>query len=108
MCGDEPALLQASRLWPRGADRALPPPSEYVASLVELFALVWRVLRADGTLWLNIGDSYAAGGNGVGSGKQLTNVGSAMPRKKAPEGLKPKDLVGIPWMMAFALRDAGW
>ena len=61
----------------------------------------------------NLGDSYAASGMGAGSGKQLTNRGTAAgghmdkPRK-APEGLKPKDLVGAPWRVAFALQEAGW
>jgi DNA modification methylase len=88
-------------------------PEEYVARLVEVFGEVRRVLRDDGTLWLNLGDSYAAGGMGAGGGKQLTNRGTSAgghmdkPRR-APLGLKPKDLVGIPWMVAFALRSDGW
>jgi DNA modification methylase len=80
-----------------------------------VFAEVRRVLRDDGTLWVNIGDSYAAGGLGGGSPdcKQRTNHGSCngthieKPRK-APMGLKPKDLVGIPWRVAFALQADGW
>jgi hypothetical protein len=83
-------------------------PDAYVAGMVAVFRQVWRVLRDDGVLFLNLGDSYAAGGNGVGSGKQLTNVGSWMPAKRPPEGLKPKDLVGIPWRVAFALQADGW
>ena len=88
-------------------------PAEYVAALVEVFEGVRDLLADDGVLWLNLGDSYAAGGMGAGSGKQLTNRGTAAgghmnkPRK-APEGLKPKDLVGIPWRVAFALQAAGW
>lgn len=88
-------------------------PAEYVAALVEVFDGVRELLADDGVLWLNLGDSYAAGGMGAGSGKQLTNRGTAAgghmdkPRK-APEGLKPKDLVGIPWRVAFALQAAGW
>ncbi len=88
-------------------------PAEYVAALVEVFEGVRELLADDGVLWLNLGDSYAAGGMGAGSGKQLTNRGTAAgghmdkPRK-APEGLKPKDLVGIPWRVAFALQAAGW
>jgi len=87
-----------------------PTPEQYVASLVAVFTEVRRVLRADGTLWLNLGDSYAGGGRGGGSPdcKQRTNVGSLVaPSPKIP-GLKPKDLIGIPWMVAFALRSAGW
>ena len=83
-------------------------PDAYVAEMVAVFREVRRVLRDDGTLWLNIGDSYASGGNGGGSGKQSTNVGAAMPPKRAPDGYKPKDLFGIPWQLAFALRADGW
>ena len=88
-------------------------PAEYVAALVEVFEGVRELLADDGVLWLNLGDSYAASGMGAGSGKQLTNRGTAAgghmdkPRK-APEGLKPKDLVGAPWRVAFALQEAGW
>ena len=85
-----------------------PTPDEYVAEMVAVFREVRRVLRDDGTLWLNVGDSYAAGGMGPGSGKQLTNAGANIPAKKAPPGYKPKDLLGIPWMLAFALRADGW
>lgn len=90
-----------------------PTPQEYVQNLVRTFQEVRRVLRDDGTVWLNLGDTYAAGGMGKGSGKQLTNRGTSAgghmdkPRK-APSGLKPKDLVGIPWRVAFALQDDGW
>ena len=84
-------------------------PDEYVAAMVAVFEQVRRVLRSDGTLWLNLGDSYAAGGPAGGPGKQHTNVGSlAVPTRSAPQGLKPKDLVGIPWRVAFALQAAGW
>lgn len=85
-----------------------PTPDEYVAEMVAVFREVRRVLRDDGTLWLNIGDSYAAGGMGPGSGKQLTNVGANIPAKKAPPGYKAKDLLGTPWLLAFALRADGW
>lgn len=83
-------------------------PDEYVDRMVEVFREVRRVLAKDGTLWLNIGDSYSSGGNGAGQCKQRTNVGSNMPPKTAPPGYKPKDLVGIPWLLAFALRADGW
>lgn len=62
-------------------------PGEYVADLVQVFAEVRRVLKPDGTLWCNLGDCYAS---------------------ESSRGLKAKDLIGIPWMVAFALRDAGW
>jgi site-specific DNA-methyltransferase (adenine-specific) len=90
-------------------------PEEYITKMVEVFGEVRRVLRADGTLWLNIGDSYnAAGRKGHGTRlgyKQSTNRASAAgtdwPRPSA-ENLKEKDLVGIPWLLAFALRADGW
>jgi len=90
-------------------------PDAYVAQLVQVFREVRRVLRDDGTLWLNLGDSYAAqGGGGAAPGKtaKVGNtlngaVGDRAPRS-APLGLKPKDLVGIPWRVAFALQADGW
>lgn len=86
-------------------------PEAYVQKLIELFREVRRVLQGDGTLWLNLGDSYAAGGNGGHGAKQRSNRGTcalAGKPKKAPPGLKPKDLVGIPWRVAFALQADGW
>lgn len=86
-------------------------PDEYVAGLVEVFREVRRVLADDGTLWLNLGDSYAMTTKGAGgSGKQDTNAGAQMSDRKwrIPSGLKPKDLVGIPWRVAFALQSDGW
>jgi DNA modification methylase len=94
-----------------------PTPEEYVAKMVAVFAEVRRVLRANGTLWLNIGDSYANTGfrsgianNGGFTGReQRENVGyRPSPPKEIPPGLKPKDLVGIPWRLAFALQADGW
>lgn len=78
---------------------------EYVARLVAVFAEVRRVLRNDGTLWLNLGDSYATHRNDhdwLGSGA-LARKGNFV-----PAGLKPKDLIGVPWRVAFALQAAGW
>jgi len=88
-------------------------PEEYVARLVEVFREVRRVLADDGTLWLNLGDSYASGGRGGGmegeaGAKQRSNFGALLGPKKAPDGLKSKDLVGIPWRVAFALQADGW
>jgi DNA modification methylase len=88
-------------------------PEEYVAKMVDVFREVRRVLRADGTLWLNLGDTYHGGGGGnygtglsVASehGQHLTNVRNRI----GLSGLKPKDLVGIPWRVAFALQADGW
>ena len=88
-----------------------PTPEAYVARMVEAFAEVHRVLRDDGTLWLNMGDAYAASGKGGGGGSideayGTVRVGSQ--HRGAPSGYKPKDLVGVPWMLAFALRSWGW
>jgi DNA modification methylase len=91
-------------------------PEEYVSAMVAVFAEVRRVLRADGTAWVNLGDSYAAtgksGGGSQGARWEMAGADHVGPRggkwRPAPEGLKPKDLVGIPWMVAFALRADGW
>lgn len=88
-------------------------PELYIQKLVEIFSQVKRVLRDDGTLWVNIGDSYAREG---GSGKDLNrhwdgrnkNPTTGHDRFAKDLGLKPKDLIGIPWMLAFALRADGW
>jgi DNA modification methylase len=87
-------------------------PDEYVAKVVEVFHEVRRVLRDDGTLWLNLGDSYHGGGGGnYGNGKSVsshkTHPTNFHNRQDVP-GLKPKDLVGIPWRVAFALQADGW
>jgi len=80
----------------------------FIKSLVRVFEQVNRVLRDDGTLWLNIGDSYTSGGRGYRA-PDKKNVARAMSsRPPTPEGLKPKDLIGVPWRLAFALQDAGW
>lgn len=92
-------------------------PEDYINNLVLLFREVRRVLRDDGTLWLNIGDSYNGSGKGAmgdgsaaGGGKQKTNKGTQIGKFKKTDvnGLKSKDLIGIPWMLAFALRADGW
>jgi len=93
-------------------------PEEYVENMVAVFREVKRVLRDDGTVWLNLGDSYASQGGAVPEqtlrgNKNIVNshqlgkdgVGTS---RVPPKNLKPKDLVGIPWMVAFALRADGW
>lgn len=99
-----------------------PTPAEYVEKLVTVFREVRRVLRADGTLWLNLGDTYAGsrcGPNGDGeTGRHVVQSDTFIRSKRAGKrwgggdvavpGLKPKDLIGIPWMVAFALRADGW
>lgn len=93
-------------------------PDEYVGKMVEVFTEVRRVLKPEGTLWLNIGDSY--NGSGQDSGKKIGSisqniagkgrlVGDAHPTKGIKiKGLKAKDLIGIPWRVAFALQSSGW
>jgi len=79
-------------------------PEAFVAGLVDVFREVKRVLRDDGTLWLNLGDSYfGSSSQGGKSEKQESNT-----RSKKSEYLKPKDLIGIPWKVAFALQADGW
>jgi DNA modification methylase len=104
-------------------------PAEFIARMVEVFAEVWRVLHPTGTLWLNLGDSYA-GSWGAQSRPGYTDESSTLegrgkhylsarqieahPRLALPvsakrtPGLKPKDLIGVPWRVALALQDAGW
>ncbi len=99
-------------------------PEEYVEKLVEIFREVRRVLRDDGTVWLDLGDTYASKTRGSDKGwekSRLTNPGTVQKAQSASlrngngdrhrgksSGLKEKDLVGIPWLVAFALRDDGW
>lgn len=93
-----------------------PTPELYVKHMVDVFREVWRVLRDDGTVWLNLGDSYGNGKIGRDDqqrfydrthGYKSKTIGKAQPRKTV-KGIKPKDLVGVPWMVAFALRADGW
>jgi DNA modification methylase len=87
-------------------------PEEYVEKMVGVFREIRRVLRNDGVLWLNLGDSYAGSGRGNNpNGKQGTNHGTLFDPDNSgyvPSGLKPKDLIGIPWRVAFALQADGW
>lgn len=89
-------------------------PELFVAKMVEVFTEVKRVLKKDGTLWLNLGDSYARNpqnetdpNKNAGFSKGKT-CAEARNKRPIPEGLKAKDLIGIPWMVAFALRSSGW
>jgi site-specific DNA-methyltransferase (cytosine-N4-specific) len=81
---------------------------KYLASLVEVFDEVRRVTKSDGTLWLNIGDSYTSGGRTWRAPDKKNPVRAMDVRPPTPQGLKPKDLVGIPWKLAFALQESGW
>ena len=119
--GVEPSAWGGDPAW-LGCLGNEPTVDLYVAHLVEVFREVRRVLRSDGTLWLNLGDSYATGGRGTyrnpGSdvepiehgGKQAytREYARQQPNRMPIPGLKPKDLVGIPWLVAFALRADGW
>ncbi len=98
-------------------------PDEYVAAMVEVFSLVWYLLADDGVLWLNLGDSYVSAGGG-GESRMIELYGADSERcrgvhsaagngqksggKGAVAGLRPKNLLGIPWRVAFALQAAGW
>lgn len=90
-------------------------PSEYIDRLCNVFRHVRRVMKPSGTLWVNIGDSYAGSGKGAWLKKDapkevyIPNPGDAITKMpKTWEGIKAKDLIGIPWMLAFALRADGW
>jgi DNA modification methylase len=90
-------------------------PDEYIKAMVEVFRCVWDVLEDDGTLWLNIGDSYCNSNGFARSSPEYQREGrNNMPAndrkldKLHEAGLKTKDLIGIPWMLAFALRADGW
>lgn len=100
-----------------------PTPEEYVARMVEVFREVRRVLRDDGTLWLNLGDSYAQNevrhkqggpnsslryGAGCDKATETYAIETTQTGRKLDHGLKPKDLIGIPWRVAFALQADGW
>jgi DNA modification methylase len=95
-------------------------PEEYTANMVEIFREVRRILRDDGTVWLNIGDCYATGAGKAeipGGGYRGSHDDAKRPKWAGPycqpnrmpiPGLKPKDLIGIPWRLAFALQADGW
>lgn len=87
-------------------------PDEYVSAMVDVFRAVRDVLADDGTLWLNIGDSYAndskLGGSSGGKHAKSLHGDTGIGRGKKNTGLKSKELIGIPWMLAFALRADGW
>ena len=88
-----------------GAEQTL---DQYIANLKEIFQKVKKALRDDGTLWLNIGDSYTSG-NRTWRDADKKNPARGMDyRAPTPEGLKPKDLIGVPWRIAFALQSDGW
>jgi site-specific DNA-methyltransferase (cytosine-N4-specific) len=82
--------------------------AQFINKLVAVFAEVRRVLSDDGTLWLNIGDGYTSGNRGYRAEDKKNPARAMAIRPDTPEGLKPKDLLGIPWRLAFALQEDGW
>lgn len=92
-------------------------PQEYIIKLVKVFTEVYRILKPQGTIWINIGDSYAGSGKGSATHPktnhkymQNNNKGTHQltVHNFKTDKIKPKDLIGIPWMLAFALRESGW
>lgn len=89
-------------------------PDSYIQKLMEVFQEVWRVLRDNGTLWIIIADSYAGSGKGAGAKKKskqsykYSKDNKAVKMPKLWNGIKQKDMIGIPWQLAFALRQKGW
>jgi hypothetical protein len=84
---------------------------DYIQNIVAVFDQIHRVLRDDGTLWLNIGDSYTSGGRTWRAPDKKNPIRAMDIRPPTPDGLKSKDLIGVPgvpWRLAFALQEAGW
>lgn len=83
-------------------------PQEFIGKLVDVFHECRRVLTKDGTCWVNMGDSYASGGRTYRDADEKLQSRGMSVRPKDAQGIKPKDLLGIPWRLAFALQDDGW
>lgn len=108
--GTQGQFCQRCYAW-RGSLGLEPTPQWYVDHIVQVMREVWRVLRDDGVLWANLGDSYAANGGSrtYGSHDGETGRGPAVGgNRKSPVNFKPKDLIGIPWRVALALQADGW
>ncbi|QEU09175.1 DNA-methyltransferase [Paracoccus yeei] len=88
-----------------GLEETMP---QFINRLVSVFREVFRVLTPDGTLWLNIGDGFTSGNRGYRATDKKNPARAMGVRPDTPDGLKPKDLLGIPWRLAFALQDDGW
>lgn len=88
-----------------GLENTLP---QFIHRLVAIFAEIKRVLTDDGTFWLNIGDGYTSGNRGWRAPDKKNPARAMDTRPDTPEGLKPKDLIGVPWRLAFALQEDGW
>ncbi|MCL7751163.1 site-specific DNA-methyltransferase [Guyparkeria hydrothermalis] len=85
-----------------------PTMAQFINHLVAIFSELKRVLSEDGTLWLNIGDGYTSGNRGYRASDKKNPARQMTVRPDTPEGLKPKDLLGLPWRLALALQDDGW
>jgi DNA modification methylase len=84
-------------------------PEEFTNNLVQVFREIKRVLKDDGTVWLNLGDSYSSGGRTTTTNQSLRgDKNYGVTRPKPNKNIKPKDLIGIPWRVAFALQQDGW
>lgn len=88
-----------------GLESTLP---QFIHTLVSVFREAHRVLKDDGTFWLNIGDGYTSGNRGWRAPDKKNPARAMATRPNTPEGLKSKDLMGIPWRLAFALQEDGW
>ena len=88
-----------------GCDESL---ADYLVGIVKTFDKIRRVLKADGTIWLNVGDAYTSGNRRYRAPDKKNRARAMSTRPVTPDGLKPKDLIGLPWRLAFALQDAGW
>ena len=88
-----------------GCDESL---EDYIFGIVKTFDRLRQVLADDGTVWLNIGDAYTSGNRRYRAPDKKNRARSMSMRPRTPDGLKPKDLIGLPWRLAFALQDAGW
>lgn len=84
------------------------PLPHFLDSLVSIFAEVHRTLKDDGTVWVNIGDSYTSGNRGWRAPDRKNPARAMSMRPKTPDGLKPKDLIGVPWRFALRMQEAGW
>ena len=81
---------------------------DYINAIVATFSRVRRALKPDGTVWLNVGDSYTSGNRKYRAPDRKSRMRAMRVRPPTPDGLKPKDLIGVPWRIAFALQDDGW
>ena len=88
-----------------GRDESL---SDYISGIVKTFEKLWGALRDDGTVWLNLGDVYTSGNRRYRAPDRKNPARAMSVRPPTPRGLKPKDLIGVPWRVAFALQEAGW